>query len=390
MSKSEKELISKKFQKLFDDSGTHSPSLLTIKKELPEINIKIDACFLSNPYATDLFMDRFKTDVIDTGLIREVLEFYPSQNNIISKTLSKTIDVPEDNIFIGNGATEIIQAIFHNFVERKVIINIPTFSPYYEFVREDTEVIFHQLKKEDNFCLDVESFCRRAKESGVDTAVIINPNNPDGGYIKNSDIAYICNELGDIPNLIIDESFIHFTYEDSTYDFSSSEQLVKKYDNVIIIKSMSKDFGIAGIRAGYCVMDKQKVETLLKNGYLWNVNGLTEFFFNLYSEEKFMLEYEKVRVKYIKYTNEFIKQLKAIEKIKVYPSKANFVLVELPEQIKSQTFVKDLLIDSGIYFRSCDDKKGLEGNFVRIASRDREQNDVIVREISKYFGDVDE
>jgi histidinol-phosphate/aromatic aminotransferase/cobyric acid decarboxylase-like protein len=103
-----------------------------------------------------------------------------------------------------------------------------------------------------------------------------------------------------------------------------------------------------------------------------------------------MLEYEKVRVKYIKYTNEFIKQLKAIEKIKVYPSKANFVLVELPEQIKSQTFVKDLLIDSGIYFRSCDDKKGLEGNFVRIASRDREQNDVIVREISKYFGDVDE
>jgi histidinol-phosphate/aromatic aminotransferase/cobyric acid decarboxylase-like protein len=363
---------------------------LTIKKELPEINIKIDACFLSNPYATDLFMDRFKTDVIDTGLIREVLEFYPSQNNIISKTLSKTIDVPEDNIFIGNGATEIIQAIFHNFVERKVIINIPTFSPYYEFVREDTEVIFHQLKKEDNFCLDVESFCRRAKESGVDTAVIINPNNPDGGYIKNSDIAYICNELGDIPNLIIDESFIHFTYEDSTYDFSSSEQLVKKYDNVIIIKSMSKDFGIAGIRAGYCVMDKQKVETLLKNGYLWNVNGLTEFFFNLCSEEKFMLEYEKVRVKYIKYTNEFIKQLKAIEKIKVYPSKANFVLVELPEQIKSQTFVKDLLIDSGIYFRSCDDKKGLEGNFVRIASRDREQNDVIVREISKYFGDVDE
>ena len=190
MSKSEKELISKKFQKLFDDSGTHSPSLLTIKKELPEIDIKIDACFLSNPYATDLFMDRFKDDVIGTGLIREVLEFYPSQNDVISKTLSKTIGISKDNIFIGNGATEIIQAIFHNFVEKKVIINIPTFSPYYEFVREDTEVVYHQLKKEDDFCLDVESFCRRAKESGADTAVIINPNNPDGGYIKNSDIAY--------------------------------------------------------------------------------------------------------------------------------------------------------------------------------------------------------
>lgn len=390
MPKSKKELISKKFQKLFDDSGTHSPSLLTIKKELPEIDIKIDACFLSNPYATDLFMDRFKTDVIDTGLIREILEFYPSQNNIISRTLSKAIDIPKENIFIGNGATEIIQAIFHNFVEKKVIINVPTFSPYYEFIRDDTEVVFHQLKKEDNFCLNVKSFCRNAKDSGADTAVIINPNNPDGGYIKNSDIDYICNQLKDIPNLIIDESFIHFAYENSSYDFSSSEQLVKKYDNVMVVKSMSKDFGIAGIRAGYCVMDKHKVKTLLKNGYLWNVNGLTEFFFNLYSEEKFMLEYEKVRVKYIKHTNKFIEELKSIKSIKVFPSKANFVLVELPQYIESQTFVKDMIIDSGIYFRSCDDKKGLEGNFVRIASRDKEQNSVIVREISKYFGDINE
>ena len=153
---------------------------------------------------------------------------------------------------------------------------------------------------------------------------------------------------------------------------------------------MSKDFGIAGIRAGYCIMNEKKVKTLLKSGYLWNVNGLTEFFFNLYSDKEFMSEYKKARVKYIKYTNKFIQQLRGIKGIKVYPSNANFVLVELPKSIKSQVFVRDMLVDNGIYFRSCDDKEGLEGNFVRIASRDKEQNDVIVRQISKYFGDIDE
>ena len=78
MPMTDKNSISKKFQKLFDDSGTHSPSLFTIKKEIPEIDIIVDACFLSNPYATELFMNRFKKDVIETGLIRELLEFYPS------------------------------------------------------------------------------------------------------------------------------------------------------------------------------------------------------------------------------------------------------------------------------------------------------------------------
>ena len=156
MPKRNKKLISKKFQELFNNSGTHSPSLSSIQREIPEIDINIDACFLSNPYATDLFMTRFKADVVDKNLIRNILEFYPSQNSIISTTLSKAIDIPKENIFICNGATEAIQAIFHNFVEKKVIINTPTFSPYYEFVRDDTEVIFNKLKKEDNFSLNVK------------------------------------------------------------------------------------------------------------------------------------------------------------------------------------------------------------------------------------------
>ena len=81
----------------------------------------------------------------DIKKTRDILEFYPSQNNVISKTIAPSIGVSYEEIFIGNGATEVIQAIFHNFVKKKIIIILPTFSPYYEFVKEVTEVVYYKL-----------------------------------------------------------------------------------------------------------------------------------------------------------------------------------------------------------------------------------------------------
>ena len=75
------------------DSGSHSPSLNTIQDRLPDLEIKVDACFLSNPYATDLFVDRLTTDLIDTGEMRKVLEFYPSQNHNVAGLLESAVSV---------------------------------------------------------------------------------------------------------------------------------------------------------------------------------------------------------------------------------------------------------------------------------------------------------
>src|SRR5688572_25744901 len=124
-----------KFIRLKNEAGSHSPSIFTFKQKLPELDIKVDACFLSNPYATDLFLDYFTREVINTGKIRELLEFYPSQNNVISELLADFLKVPKENLFIGNGAIEIIQAVIQTYTKKKLLINIPTFSSYYEFVR---------------------------------------------------------------------------------------------------------------------------------------------------------------------------------------------------------------------------------------------------------------
>ena len=377
----EEKAIVNAIKQLSDEAGTHSPSIFTIAEELPQLEIKVDACFLSNPYATDLVLDNFTKELIHTNKFRKVIEFYPSQNQVIANVLSNHLNVPAKNIFIGNGAIEIIQAVLHSFTTRKIIVNIPTFSPYYEFVKSDIEVVFGELNQDDNLRINIEKYIQLVEKEKPDTIVLINPNNPSGGYINLADIKYLVNQLWWVENIIIDESFIHFAHEDEAYAIKSATMMTKEFKNLIIVKSMTKDFGIAGIRAGYAVMDKEKVDYLLRYGHLWNVSGLAEYFFRLYVQDEFQKKYEKVRIRYIQEAKHLFSELAAIAGLKVYPSMANFFLVELTNGATSSDFVSKLLIKYGVYIRDCSDKIGLDGEFVRIASRTQAENEIIVSSV---------
>ena len=323
-------------------------------------------------------MEYFKRELLDTGGLRDLLEFYPSQNRVIAESLSSAIGIHPDNIFIGNGAIEIIQTVIQRYTKSKIVINIPTFSSYYEFINDDVEVVYNKLLKENNYELDIDAYIKLVKKERPDTVVLINPNNPNGGYMDSEKVHHLLRELRDVKNFILDESFIHFAYENEYYDLKTASNLVYKFPNLILVKSMSKDFGIAGIRAGYAVMNSRRVQELLLNGFLWNSNGLSEYFFRLYTRDEFLKEYEQVRVKYIKETQEFIKQLKQTPKIKVYPSMANFALIEILNGESSDDFVFNMLINHGIYLRTCSDKIGLNGEFVRLASRTKDENQYII------------
>lgn len=370
-------------RQLKEEAGTHSPSIFTIKEAIPELNVKVDACFLSNPYATDLFLDYFKRELLDTGGLRDLLEFYPSQNRVIAETLSAAIGINPDNIFIGNGAIEIIQTVIQRYTTSKILINIPTFSSYYEFINKDVEVVYNTLLKENNYELDVDAYIALVKKERPDTVVLINPNNPNGAYLNSHTIQHLLKELSDVTNFILDESFIHFAYENEYYDLKTASSLVYEYPNLVLVKSMSKDFGIAGIRAGYAIMSAERVKALLSNGFLWNSNGLSEYFFRLYTRDEFLKAYEEVRVKYIKETQEFIHKLSQIPNIKVYPSMANFALVEILNGDTCDNFVFNMLIEHGIYLRTCSDKIGLKGEFIRLASRTKKENEYIIECFSK-------
>ncbi|MBX7262580.1 MAG: hypothetical protein K1X46_00860 [Chitinophagaceae bacterium] len=122
---------------------------------------------------------------------------------------------------------------------------------------------------------------------------------------------------------------------------------------------------------------------LLENGFLWNSNGLAEYFFKLYVRDQFQKEYEIVRKRYIRDSQEYFKNLAAIEGIKRYPTQANFALIELETGILADDFAFGLLVKSGVYTRTCSDKIGLDGEFIRLASRSHDENEAIVKAIKE-------
>ena len=369
--------LKNKILSLRKEAGSHSPSISLLREKIPELEIKIDACYLSNPYATDLFIS-YMEDFLKKVSLKDMIQFYPSLNNTIAEYVAKSIegDITKDNIFVCNGATEGIQAYLHNFVEGKILINIPTFSPYYEFVKEKSSIIYN-----DNHSL--KNIAKLIQEHSIENVVIINPNNPDGTYISYKDLICFLKRFHYLQNIIVDESFIHFSYEDDSLKYSSLSKVVNTFKNLTIVKSMSKDFGISGIRAGYLLTDPSKVQYLLKNGYLWNINSFSEMFFKILAKESFQRSYKKCRTRYIQETREFFKKLKSIHNINVTESKANFVLIELPKGTDADDFAARLLTESGVYVRSCNNKIGLGNNFIRVSSRTKEENEKIYEGLSK-------
>ncbi len=354
-----------------------------------EVQVKHDFCYLSNPHATELFLKYFKRDFRDAEKLHVLVGHYPSQNRALAEKVAVFLkhplllspskegekqDISVANIFVGNGATEIIQAVLHNFAEEKILIPIPTFSPYLEFAPKGVKVVCHQLNKEDDFRLNLKKLLTQIQKKKPDTVVVINPNNPDGSYHFANDLQNFLAKLTTVKTVIVDESFTHFTGT----KIESVAPLVKKYPNLIVIKSLSKDFGIAGLRLGYAVMSEKRVSALLERGYLWNVSGFGEYFLNLLSDKAFLKEYEAARLKAIGGRDDFFKALQKVEGIKVYPSKANAFLIELLDGTKAGHLMVRLLSRHGIYIRTCYDKVGLEGEFVRIASRTKAENDFFV------------
>ena len=385
-------VLMENLERLSSSSGSHSPSLATMQQSMPEVHIDVDACFLSNPLATDLFWTNFNSDVLDDPqLFKRMLEAYPSQNRVIAEQLAPTIGVEPGRVFIANGATEAIQAVIHNYSSH-IHINIPTFSPYYEFAGPQHQLTSFQLDSENDFALDPEKYVQSVLRSGADTAVLISPNNPDGYLIPYGDLRWILSRLSGLSTVIVDESFIHFAGRGVPGSGGSDNSLptmiglTEQFDNVTVIKSMSKDFGIAGIRAGYAIMKQSRVNRLLDHGYLWNTNGIAEYFFSLFSRPTFLNEYRKVLETYLGYIDVFTSMTSRANFIRTYPTNSNFQLMQIPDGVSASVITTLLLVRHGVYVRACGDKIGLDGEFVRVAIRTEQENELVFAALKDVLG----
>ena len=355
-------------QRLKSGSGSHSPSVVEIERALPGV-IRVDACFLSNPYATDVVMSRVRA--LAPRRLERMISHYPSQGAAIASVLAPAVGVPADQLVIANGACEVIHSLLAR-ASGPLLVSLPTFSAYYEFA--SGPVITHRLDPARDFRLDFGELEALVERYHPDTVVVINPNNPDGGLAAHRELVeFVARMHGRVRQVIVDESFGAFS---SLGQPATLAPLVAENPHLIVVNSLSKSHGIAGLRLGYAVATPLRARQL-RSASLWNVNAFAEWFCELLTDDGYRANYERARRRYIRATRQLFAGLAGLPGAKAYPSAANFALLELDRP--AGEVATDLLVRHGVYVRDCADKWGLEGNrFLRVAARTEEDNRRIV------------
>jgi histidinol-phosphate/aromatic aminotransferase/cobyric acid decarboxylase-like protein len=168
--------------------------------------------------------------------------------------------------------------------------------------------------------------------------------------------------------------FSHFVTEGTP---ETAAGLVTEFPELIVVNSLSKNYGIAGLRLGYAVMSAQRAKAL-RDRSLWNLNALAEWFTGLLCDGEFQRAYESSRCRYVRDTRTLFSELDTLPGARAYPSAANFALLELDRTAAEVTSA--LLARHGVYVRDCTDKRGLEGGhrYIRVAARSQHENRRII------------
>lgn len=203
-------------------------------------------------------------------LLPTLANSYPSSQDVLVDLLAAWKDVsfaPARHLVVGNGSSELIRLLMDRIVTR-VTVPLPTFN---EFTVGDPDKIHRYcLAEADGFSLDVDELLAQVAQSGSDYAAIVNPNNPVGNLVT---LAQVRRILDSGVGLIIDEAFMAFAEPGQ-----SAEPLVCEYDNLVIVTSMTKSIGIAGLRLGYVLSANADVRRRLRAALpIWNVNALAEY-----------------------------------------------------------------------------------------------------------------
>lgn len=328
----------------------------------------IDFCYLVNPYFPPQKMcDELKAN-FDT-LLRE----YPSGMSVNTLIMAKNFGIKQDYVVVGNGAAEIIKNLMESS-DLKTGVAFPTFE---EYSNRNKENIIEFYPANPNFQYTAQDLMDFYDNKPINQLLLINPDNPSGNFIPINQIHKLL-EWCTLRNirLILDESFVDFSTPALKNSFLSNE-ILESYPNLIIIKSISKSYGVPGLRLGLAASaDKSIIMNLRKDMAIWNINSFAEFYLQIYS--KYDNDYRIACQKFIEERERFYNELTNIDFLRVIPSQANYFLCEVTNKFTSTELVESLL-KHNILLKDCCNKAGFNGqNFVRIAIRDQKDNNRLI------------
>jgi len=302
--------------------------------------------------------------------------------DVLASLVGKLIDQPPEHIVVGNGAAELIK-IVSGHIARKVIIPVPSFNEYVNAAPARCAIEFPL--EIPSFELDVDKFAVRIIETHADVAVVVTPNNPTAMAVPKSDLIRLAKKLADHDCLlIIDESFIDFVRDPAQ---TSMKDQIETYPNIVIFKSMSKAYGICGLRIGYLLTRNSNFIKAVRQGvHIWNINGFAEEFLRILPDYRDVFIKSCNQVK--KDRDKLYTDLKNFSGLTVYKPDANFIFCRLPDIGPSAPEItKRLFIEHNIYIKHCQGKTMPDADrYIRIAARTKEENINLVQAMRLVLG----
>lgn len=335
-------------------------------------NLK-DYCYLVNPYfPTSQMLEKMKY------FYNDLLINYPSGQKVQTICASRMFNnVSENNVLIGNGAAELINNLKY-IIKGKICLSIPSFNEYVRcFPNNQIEYIYTNL---DDYQLNVDKM--KEKLNDVESLIIISPDNPSGDCLTYDEIIDLLDYAkNNNKQIVFDESFMDFAND--SYSLIDDE-ILNKYPNLIVIKSISKSYGVPGLRLGILATGNQEYIKILKESLpVWNINSFGEYFLQiipLYKKDYIsaceMIKTERKR---------FYSELSEINQLKVYTSQANYFMCKLNEG-QADKLAEYLLEYKKILIKVLNGKNGFsDGEYIRIAIKNTEENKYLLNSIKEFY-----
>ena len=325
----------------------------------------LDFCYLVNPFfPSQRMLDEMKASFLT------LLTEYPSGMKVNALLASKCWGVSEKYIVPGNGAAELIKFLMDNLNGKLGVIR-PSFEEYPN--RYQGEVVTF-IPQNSDFRYTGQDIIDYYANKDIANLLLINPDNPSGNFIPKDDILKVADwcKLNQV-RFIVDESFVDFS-EDYEICSMLDDTILESYPNMIVVKSISKSYGVPGLRLGIMASaDEVLIKEAKKYVSIWNINSFAEFFMQIFT--KYSKDYHKACGSFQAERADFLSKLCEIPFIHVMPTQANFVLCEVKEPYSSMEIVKRMLREHNILLSACSAKKGLQGGkYLRIAIRGHQDN----------------
>jgi len=313
----------------------------------------------------------------------KLIRYYPDPNPVeFKEQIAQYVGhgVEPENLLLGNGSIELIYMITEILPRGfKALIPVPSFSEYEKAaLRVGGEPVFLQLP--ENFALETDKI-KKAVTDDTKIISICNPHSPSGTlYSKETllDLVKFCSKKDVI--FSVDENYIEFA--DKSLD-NTLAGMVKDYENLFVIRSVTKFYGMAGIRFGYAVAAGNLIDKLQTTRLPWSINGLAcQVTLAAFNDKEFI---QNTKETIAKNRECLAKALSQIEGLRVYPSVTNFLLVKIESGKFTSTMLKELLAQERILIRDCCTFMGLDDHYFRVTVRSAKDNQILTETIKRVL-----